>query len=67
MIIGAAITGLWWLSGRNDKVRSILTYVIPEKFLPDTEVSGYTGVSTIGDDLEEDAPEIDLDDSTANT
>jgi len=71
VLIGASITGAWWLSGRHEKFRALLLQVgIPVTFLPDPaqpEVSGYSSVSTTFDDLEEDAPEIDLDDSTANT
>jgi len=70
-IVTSVLAGIWWYSGRNEKLRAILSMVIPDEYLPEsvqTESLGYRTVSTnFGeDDLEEDAPEIELDDSTAN-
>jgi len=65
--------GVWYYSGRNPKLYNFLSQYIPEKYLPEPQDSDsntvYAPVPTNfgdDDDLQEDAPEIDLEDSDAH-
>jgi hypothetical protein len=61
--------GLWYYSGKNAKVYDLLSRFIPEKYLPENPSKNitYSAIPTNfgDDDLQEDAPEIDLEDSEA--
>eukprot|EP01124_Arcella_intermedia_P018600 TRINITY_DN2561_c0_g1_i1.p1 TRINITY_DN2561_c0_g1~~TRINITY_DN2561_c0_g1_i1.p1 ORF type:complete len:742 (-),score=113.95 TRINITY_DN2561_c0_g1_i1:22-2247(-) len=67
--LAAGAGGVWWVSGHNETVRSTLMMVIPERYLPDTRIMpDYNSVpTTFGDDLDDDAPEITLEEGSTNT